>query len=586
MKHPLFQLAHFLAPYRGTVIMATVSSILNKLCDIVPEMLIGISIDVIVNQQTSLVARTCGTTDPLVQLYAVGALTALLWILESVFEYCYLILWRRLAQEVQHNLRMKTYAHLQQLDISFFEDKTTGGLLTIVSDDINELEGFLSQGPNEIIQLTVNIVVMGSIFFCISPTLAILTLLPVPCVIAIAYFFQNRLATLYGTVRDRIASLSGHLASRLIGIMTIKSYSTQSFEVGCLERESLAYKQDNTVANRVNAAYIPIVRMGILCGFIMSLIVGGKLALTGGLSISLYSVLVFLTQRFLWPFTTLTTITDLYERSMASARRVFGLLELTPHIVDGSRRLDVTQVKGAVAFEAVSFAYANGFQVFNNLSLTIPAHTTAAFVGTTGSGKSTIIKLLLRLYDAAQGSVSLDGIDVKALTLDSLRHACALVSQDVYLINDTVAENIAYGSPSATHAQIVKAAQMAEADGFIRQLPDGYATLLGENGKNLSGGQCQRLAIARAIVKNPPIFIFDEATSALDNETEAAVQRAISSLAHQHTMIIIAHRLSTVRHADTIFVIEQGKIVESGSHDELVASNGTYAGLWKIQTGG
>jgi ATP-binding cassette subfamily B protein len=223
--------------------------------------------------------------------------------------------------------------------------------------------------------------------------------------------------------------------------------------------------------------------------------------------------------------------------------------------------------------------------LFNNVSLAIPAKKTVAFVGSTGSGKSTIVKLLLRLYQHSQGTISIDGVDINTISLAQLRQSIALVSQETYLVNGTIRENIAYGQSNARHEEIEYAAKMAEAHHFIMQLPHGYETVIGENGKNLSGGQRQRLAIARAILKNAPIFIFDEATSALDNETEAAIQRSIATLGHKHTMIIIAHRLSTVQHADTIFVMEKGAIVEAGSHQKLVVQNGVYAKLWKRQTG-
>ena len=447
------------------------------------------------------------------------------------------------------------------------------------------MELFLSEGPNAIIQLIVNIVVMGGIFTYISPILAVLTLIPVPFVIIIAYYFQNRLARLYGAVRERVEALGSHIASRLIGITTIKSYTCEQYEIDCFAQESLAYKQESQRASHVNAAYIPIVRMGILSGFIMSMIAGGILALNGELPISFYAVLVFLTQRFLWPFTTLTIITDMYERAMASTRRVFTILEQQSKIVDGEQRLELGNVRGALAFKDVSFAYSNGVTIFKNLSLNIAANSTVAFVGSTGSGKSTIIKLILRFYDSMHGIISLDDTDIRILQTTSLRQAIALVSQEVYLVNGTIADNIAYGSINASRKEIMRAAQLAQADSFIMQLPQGYDSLVGENGKNLSGGQRQRISIARAILKNPPIFIFDEATSALDNETEAIVQRSMKTLAHNHTMIIIAHRLSTVRHADTIFVMEKGAIVESGNHDQLIALQGTYATLWKIQTG-
>jgi len=574
-----------MAHYKIRIFLATFSSILNKLCDIVPEILIGIAIDVIVNQQHSVIARIAGISNPFNQLYLVAGLTAILWILESIFEYCYLILWRGIAQKVQHSLRISTYDHMQNLDTAYFEDKKTGGLLAIINDDINQLELFLSEGPNTIIQLIINVIVMGAIFTCFSPTIALLTLLPIPFVLLMAFYFQNRLAYLYEIVRERVEKLSSHITSRLTGITTIKSYATENYERECLATESLAYTHANYAASRVNAAYIPLVRMGILCGFIMSMIIGGCYALQGTLSISFYSVLVFLTQRFLWPFTTITTITDMYERAMACTRRIFAVLHHKQAIIDGTTTLSTTKTQGTITFNNVTFAYPNGVKIFNNLSLTIPAKKTVAFVGTTGSGKSTIIKLILRLYDSMSGIISIDNDNIKTLTMQSLRQAIALVSQEVYLIDASVAANIAYGSPHATTELIINAAKMAQAHDFIMTLSQGYDSLVGENGKNLSGGQRQRISIARAILKNPPIFIFDEATSALDNETEFALQHSMKSLAHNHTMIIIAHRLSTIRHADIIFVLEKGTIIENGTHDELLQRNSAYAMLWKIQTG-
>lgn len=579
----LKQLAHYARPYRFKLALASISSALNKACDIVPEILIGLAIDIIVNQQHSITAHISGITDPFQQLYVVATLTAVLWIFESIFEYCYLILWRSLAQRIQHDLRIKLYDHIQHLDMAYFENKTTGGLLAIVNDDVNELEQFLSTTPNAIIQLAVNIVVMGFIFSYLSPLLAALTLLPIPFVIAMAFYFQKRLAALYEKVRECLESLSGHIAGRLMGIATIKSYTTEHYEVACLAKESMRYQQANKAANNVNAAYIPLVRMWILAGFIISMIIGGQYALTGILSISAYSVLVFLTQRFLWPFTELAQITDTYERAMASARRIFAVLAHQNIILGGDKKLENTE--DALVFDRVSFSYANGTRIFQNLSLTIPAKKTIAFVGATGSGKSTLIKLILRFYDAQSGTITWGEQKITNLAIKQLRQAIGLVSQEVYLINASVADNIAYGCSDANQDKVIDAATMAQAHDFIMQLPQGYNTIIQEGGKNLSGGQRQRISIARAIYKQPALFIFDEATSALDNDTELAIQQSLATLAGQHTMIIIAHRLSTVRHADTIVVLDKGTIIESGTHDQLVQLNGTYAKLWKIQTG-
>jgi len=578
----LVTLVRYASPHKGKIVFASLCSIFNKIYDIVPEILIGISIDVIVNQQHSIIAKTIGILDPFKQLYIVGAVTAVFWIFESIFEYLYSITWRGLAQEIQSNVRIKTYATLQSLDLQYFENKTTGTLLNTLQDDIHQLEQFLSQGPNEIIQLIVNIVVMGYIFFYLSPTLAFFTLLPIPFVIMIAYYFQHRLADLYEAVRQAAANLASHITYRLQGISTIKSYTTEFYEIERLRVESARYQEANCRANRVNAQYIPTVRMAIMVGFIMALVLGGTYALQGIIPINWYAALVFLTQRFLWPFTTLTTITDMYERALACAKRILGILHTPNEIRSGSEPLDA-KVTGAIGVHNVSFAYANGMHVFNNLSLEIPAKKTVAFVGSTGSGKSTIIKLLLRFYDSISGSITVDNKDIKDLQLNDLRSAIGLVSQDVYIVEGTIADNIAYGTFDASRDAIVQAAKMAQAHNFIMQLPNGYDTRVEEHGKTLSGGQRQRLSIARAILKKSPILIFDEATSAVDNETEAAIQQSLLALKPYHTIIIIAHRLSTVRNADIIFVLDKGEIVESDNHENLIKRHGAYAHLWSTQ---
>lgn len=564
------------------ILLASLYSVLNKICDIVPEILIGIAIDVIVNKNHSMVA-TIGIQDPIQQLYAVGFLTAVLWICESVFEYLYLIKWRSISQETQHTLRLKTYDTIQHLDLAYFENKKQGTLLNILNDDINQLEHFLSQGPNEIIQLTVNIIVMGAIFFYICPAIALWTLLPIPFVIGIAYYYQKKLGELYGTVREQAGRLAGHIAQRLNGIITIKSYTTETYELAKLEAESTLYKKANRNAGTVNAKYIPVVRMAIMAGFIMTLIVGGLYALSGKLPINWYASLIFLTQRFLWPFTTVSTITDLYEKSRASATRIVEILETENHIKSGAQRLPIQSIQGSLMFHEVGFAYNNSTSLFDKLTFSIPAKKTIAFVGSTGSGKSTIIKLLERFYDPHHGSIKLDEHSIQSLDLNDLRNCISLVSQDTYLIDGTIAENIAYGSFERSRAEIIEAAKMAHAHTFIMGLSSGYDTNVEENGKNLSGGQKQRIAIARAIIKKAPILIFDEATSAIDNETEHAIQQSLNTLRAQHTIVIIAHRLSTVRNANIIYVLDKGQLVETGTHDTLLENNGYYATLWHAQ---
>lgn len=576
--HPLRQLLHIASVSKSKTVFATVCSIANKICDIVPEILIGLSIDVVVNQERSLVSAL-GISNPYNQLLFIGGITALFWILESIFEYLYSIAWHDIALSVQETLRIKTYAHVQTLDLSYFENKTAGSLLSVLHQDINELEQFLAKCPNEIIQLAVNIVVMGAIFFYLSPTLALLTLIPIPFVIAIAYYFQHKLASLYAQVRETSATLAAHIGYRLHGIATIICYNTGAYEVARLQKRSDEYTQVLKKTARINAQYIPIVRMAVMFGFIVSLVIGGFYCVQGIIPINWYAALVFLTQRFLWPFTSISSITDTYEQAMASAKRILEVIQTQPSIV--SKQSPDTQLPTFdVSFENVSFEYGPGKPLFTDFNFKIDAGKTVAFVGSTGSGKSTLVKLLLRLYQIGAGKIAIGGKDVSGMSLAQLRDTIALVSQDVYLVEGTIAENIAYGSFDATQDQIVAAARMAHAHEFIESLPQGYNTMVAEHGKNLSGGQRQRLAIARAIIKKAPIIIFDEATSAIDNETEALIAQSIATLSKNHTIIIIAHKLNTVRNADTIVVLSKGSIVESGKHQELLNAGGAYAQLW------
>jgi ATP-binding cassette subfamily B protein len=329
--------------------------------------------------------------------------------------------------------------------------------------------------------------------------------------------------------------------------------------------------------------------MAILAGFLVTLVLGGHMALNGTLEIGLYSVLVFMTQRLLWPLTELGETLDLYQRGVASIRRILDLIDAPIGVRPGRAELPPLAVGAgtpsrAVAFRDVSFSYGAG-AVLDGLTLAVGAGETHAIVGATGAGKSTVVKLLLRLYDTQSGSVTIDGVEVDELAFASLRGAIGYVGQDTFLFDGTVAENLRYGAPEASDEELQRAAELAEAHGFVAALPQGYDTPVGERGVRLSGGQRQRLTIARALVRDPSILVLDEATSAVDNETEAAIQRSLLRVSHMRTTIVIAHRLSTIRHADAIHVLQAGRVAESGTHDELVATGGLYAALWAVQTG-
>ena len=582
--HPLLRLFDYGHQYRKQIWQATTCSILNKLFDLAPPGLIGIAVDVVVKQQDSIIAQL-GVKDIFGQFLILSLLTAIIWILESVFEYAYARLWRNLAQDIQHDLRLDAYKHLQELELAYFEERSTGGLMSILSDDVNQLERFLDAGANDILQVATTVIIIGGAFFILAPSVAWMAMLPIPFILWGSFAFQDLLAPRYADVREKVGLLNSRLSNNLSGITTIKSFTSEDYEISRLAQESEGYRRSNTRAIKLSAAFIPLIRMLILVGFTALLLFGGMAAVNGKMSVGTYSVLVFLIQRLLWPLTRLGDTFDQYQRAMASTNRVMDLLDTPIAIHTGEIDLPVATVRGEVELRNVTFAYQDRSPVVKNLSLHIPAGKTIAIVGSTGSGKSTLVKLLLRLYEVQSGTITLDGIDIQQLNLRDLRRCIGLVSQDVFLFHGSVAENIAYGSFDASDDEIIKAAKVAEAHEFIERLPQGYETIVGERGQKLSGGQRQRIAIARAILKNPPILILDEATSAVDNETEAAIQRSLERITVNRTTIAIAHRLSTIRNADRIYVMEYGQFVESGTHQELLEKNGVYASLWRVQSG-
>jgi ATP-binding cassette, subfamily B, bacterial len=583
-SNPFLRLLRYGRAHRRHVWLASCCSVLNKLFDLAPPMLIGIAVDVVVKQERSAIAMF-GVTDVTGQLLVLSALTLVIWVLESTFEYAYEYLWRNLAQTVQHELRLDAYGHLQNLELAYFEEQSTGTLLSILNDDVNQLERFLNFGANEILQLATTVIVIGSAFMMLAPGVAWMSMLPIPFILWGSLTFQGRLAPRYADVRERASFINSRLANNLSGITTIKSFTAENYERERVRIESDAYRRSNQRAIILSSAFVPLIRMVILGGFTVTLFLGGIEASQGRLSPGIYSFMVYIIQRLLWPLTRLGETLDQYQRAMASTNRVMNLLDTPIAIRTGDRSLPVQQVQGEVILMQVTFAYQGRQNILENLSLTIPAGSTIGIVGSTGSGKSTLVKLLLRFYEIQGGTIQLDGIDIRNLQLHDLRRCIGWVSQDVFLFHGTVAENIAYGNAQATLLEIIHAAKLAESHDFIKQLPQGYDTIVGERGQKLSGGQRQRLAIARALLKDPPILILDEATSAVDNETESAIQRSLAQITQNRTTIAIAHRLSTIRHADCIYVMEHGKLVEQGKHEELLALNGIYANLWHVQSG-
>lgn len=578
--HPLKRLLQFARPYRRDIRLGTLYSVLNKIFDVLPELLIGVAVDVVVNQRDSFVSRF-GISDPMHQLWLLVALTVIIWVCESLFEYLHALKWRNLAQNLQHDLRQAAYGHIQKLPPDFVHQERSGRLLAIMNEDVNQIERFFNTGANDLIQVFVSSLLIGAVFFTLTASTAVLALLPIPLILIGAFWFQKRLYPRYAATREAASNVSNRLNNNLQGMSTIQAYTAERFEAEHLREASDAYRERNKEAIRFSAAITPVIRMAILAGFVMTLLYGGSLVLNGELGVGSYSALVYLTQRLLWPMTRLADMTDLYQRAMASADRALDLLLIAPAATGTEPAAQ--PARGDLHFDGIGFAY-DDTPILSDLNLHIPAGQTIALVGGTGSGKSTLIKLALGFIQAQSGTIRFDGKDIASLSKQSLRAQIGYVAQEPFLTDGSVADNIAYGQVPDLQ-RVEQAARSAEAHDFISTLPQGYASPVGERGALLSGGQRQRIALARALYKNPALLILDEATSAVDNETEAAIQRSLNKLNHSRSCLIVAHRLSTVRHADCIYVLDHGRIIESGTHDSLLKQNAAYAALWKLQTG-
>ena len=579
-----FRFLKYAKPWKGKILLSSTYSILNKLFDIAPEILIGIAVDLVVQKNNSIIAKM-GFESTQSQITFLAIATFLIWAFESIFQYLYSISWRNLAQTVEHEIRTDAYNHVQKLDMTWFENKKVGDITAKLNDDVNQLERFLDNGFNTIIQLIVSSVAIGGVFFYISPLVASISILPIPIILVIAFFFQKNLSPRYLAVRDAVGILNNTIFNNLIGISTIKSFVTENIELNRIKDLSNTYRLKNRYAIKLSSAFVPIVRMGVLSGFLGTMIVGSYLALDGTIAVGSYSVLVFLTQRFLWPFTTLGETVDLFERSMASTKRILDLLD-TPHkIKDSNNAIALDDFNHDILFENIQFHYQDEKPVFNDLSFSIKKNTLVGIVGQTGAGKTTVIKLLLRFYDPISGSISIGNHDIKNIKLKNLRKSIGYVSQEIFMFDGSIKDNIAYPEIGNNTDKIMLAAKQSQSHEFIEKLPDGYDTFIGERGQKLSEGQKQRIAIARALYKDPPILIFDEATSSVDNETELLLQKALYEISKDRTTVVIAHRLSTVRNADNIFVLGNNSIIEEGNHNELLNQNGVYNKLWEIQTG-
>jgi ATP-binding cassette subfamily B protein len=575
--------------HRISFFKATGFSVLNKTFDVLPEILIGLAIDVVLQKNPSYLLQL-GIDQPIHQLFALGAATLLIWIFESLFEFLLKIEWRNLAQKVQHQLRIQGWNSLLNQSSQWFDSQSTGKLISTVNDDVNQLERFANDGFNQLIQLCVSTLLIGAWFFISAPQLACIAILPAPVIIFAAFRFQKKIQPLYSKVREKAGVIASQLSNNIIGISTIKSYNAQTSETQRLVAMSEDYLDYNRKAIRVSSSFTPLIRMAVLSGFIVTLIWGGLQVFDGKISPGIYASLVFLTQRLLWPFTHLGAIADDFERAKSSYQRIQELIRLSQSKIGNSTPNAKSLASATVEFDQVQFSYPGREFSLEGIDFKVAPHSSLGVVGPTGSGKSTLLKLMLHILKPTQGQIRVGGVPLEEIPMDQLNSFVGWVSQDSWLFPGSLFENITWlKQEPAPHDIFWKKwenlLEITELAPFIQSLPQGRQTQVGERGVTLSGGQRQRIALARALFRDPKILILDEATSALDNETELAVHRTLEKLKSKTTIIMVAHRLSTVRNADQILVIEQGRIKAQGAHDSLLQTNALYRRLWSIQTG-
>jgi ABC-type multidrug transport system, ATPase and permease components len=584
-------------PYWLSVTLGILASLAARLLDLLPVVLLGIAIDSLFQGiepfNIPLVPQAWLPAEAIDQFFLVIGLITAAFVTGAAFHWLRNYGFNSFAQDIQHDVRTDTYDTMQQLDMGFFADKQTGELMSILSNDVNQLERFLNDGLNSAFRLAVMVAAIAAYLVYLNPQLAVVALSPVPLIAVFTYIFVTTIQPKYADVRSSVGDVNSRLENNLGGIQVIKSSNTEEFESGRVEDASQEYYETNWGAITIRIRFFPGLQLISGAGFILTFLVGGLWVFsgsgpgpfTGTLSTGDFVVFILFTQQLVWPMAQFGQIINMYQRAEASAARIFGLMDETDALETDADSDDLVVTDGDVDYEGVSFGYDDENQVLDDISFSVDGGDTLALVGPTGAGKSTVLKLLLRLYDPDSGTIRIDGQEITAVDRRSLRQSIGYVGQESYLFYGSVRDNIAYGSFDATDEEIRAAAEAAEAHEFIQNLPDGYDTMVGERGVKLSGGQRQRIAIARAVLEDPDILVLDEATSDVDTETEMLIQRSLDDLTADRTTFAIAHRLSTIKDAEQIVVLEDGRIVERGSHADLLRADGLYAHLWGVQAG-
>jgi len=570
----ILRLVKYAKQYWHLLVISAISTIAITLLNLIGPRLITDLIDILTGDLSS---------DSMIRVRNIALILTATYLLRILFRFLNNYLSHKAAWNLVADMRVKVYDHLQKLSLRYYQDKQTGQLMSRTTNDTATFEMLIAHVIPELFANALIVIGVAAVLFSLNVQLALFTLIPIPFLLFGSWIFVNKVRPNFRTAQGNLAELNATLQDNISGMKEIQIFNQQRREKDRIRVRAGNYASAILHALKLSAVFHPTVEAVSSMGTVIVVLFGGLLAMDGNLSVAdIVGFLLYL-NLFYQPISALARVTEDLQPAIAGADRVFEVLDTEPDIKDSPNAGDIRECSGDIVFEDVSFNYIDGVPVLQNISFRAAPGKMVALVGPTGVGKTTIISLIARFYDPVSGRVLLDGKDLRSLTLSSLRSQISIVLQDIFLFNGTVADNIAYGSKEATKEDIIKAAVTARAHEFIMEMPDGYDTVIGERGVKLSGGQKQRLSIARAVLRNTPILILDEATAAVDVETEAKIQQAIQELAQNRTIIVVAHRLSTVKKADTILVIQDGKIIESGNHSELMSYNGVYRQLCEIQ---
>jgi ATP-binding cassette subfamily B protein len=572
-------------------------TVLSSVLFAVPAFVLGVAIDVLFTDETAtyslpFVPQSVVPADTPGQFWFTVGVVAGAFLLAAVAGYVRNWALNRVAQDVQHEVRTDTYDAMQGQRLSFFDDNKTGEVMSVLNNDVNQLESFLSQDLQSGVQIVVTSLTIGAITLWLHWQLALVTLTMVPMLAYASYRFQQAIEPQYGEVRSSVGRLNARLENNIGGITVIKAFGREGYESARVADASDDYRDANWSAILTRIKFFPTLVLITAFGYGITFALGGYVLLFGGfgvftLPLTVGTLVPFLlySRRLMYPMRQFGQVLNNYQYAYAAAERVVGLLREPDTIPDREDGVALETVEGHVEYDGVTFGYDDDETVIDDVSIEVQPGETVGLVGPTGAGKTTLIKLLMRLYDPQEGAVRLDGHDVRDVQLSSLRSHLGYVSQEPFLFGGTVRENVAYGREAVSDEAVTEALRKAGALEFVRELRNGVDTVVGERGVKLSGGQRQRIAIARAVLEDPSILVLDEATSHVDNETEVVVQQNVAEMVENRTTFVIAHRLSTVREADRVLVLEDGQLVEEGSHEDLLAAEGLYADLWHVQVG-